>query len=119
MTESENIYLQSLKMSLDTLTIEITKQRQEAAVRGQYEALPEWITLEQAVALKRGASLTFFRQKKFLQPCCGLHTKMVAGRRCWKKADVIVWLAITDESLKAYAESYSVSLPANYAERGV
>ena len=64
-----------------------------------------------------GASITFYRQKPFLQPCCGLNYKLVGGRKCWKKDDVIAWLAITDESLSRYAKSRGVSLPEIYKKR--
>jgi len=133
MTENENLILQGLQIGLDRLTFEIAKQRQEAESRGRFADLPEWLDLEQVVALKRGlcatkkrggddlvmggASLTTYRQKLFLQPCCGLNYKMIGGRRCWKKEDVIAWLAITDEGLKAYADKYGVKLPDVYKKR--
>jgi hypothetical protein len=140
--ETENLTLRGLQIAIDRLAFEIAKQRQEAALRGRYENLPEWIDLEQALILKRGvcgekkraasgaartpdaplaggASITTYRQKLFLQPCCGLNYKMVGGRRCWKKDDVITWLAITDEELKTYAEKHHVELPAVYEKRGV
>jgi hypothetical protein len=140
MNETENLILQGLKISVDSLALEIAKQRQEAATRGRYDGLPEWIDLEQAVILKRGvcaekkrsengktrnvdapvaggASLTTYRQKSFLQPCCGMNYKMVGGRRCWKKDDVILWLSITDEDLKLYAEKYRANLPDVYQRR--
>ena len=133
MNESENLILQGLQIGLDRLAFEIAKQRQEAESRGRFAELPEWLDLEQAVALKRGlcatkkrggddlvmggASLTTYRQKLFLQPCCGMNYKMIGGRRCWKKEDVIVWLAITDEDLKAYAEKHRVKLPDVYIKR--
>jgi hypothetical protein len=42
---------------------------------------------------------------------------MVGGRKCWKKEDVIAWLAVTDEGLKTYAEKYRVTLPDIYKKR--
>jgi hypothetical protein len=139
MNEAENLILQGLQLSLDRLTLEIAKQRQEAQSRGRYDSLPEWIDLEQAVALKRGictekkraengktrdegaaaggASLTTYRQKLFLQPCCGRNYKMVGGRRCWKREDVVAWLAITDGDLKSYAEKNHTELPIIYMNR--
>jgi hypothetical protein len=139
--DTENLILQGLQLNIDRLSLEITKLRQEAQSRGRYAALPEWIDLEQALILKRGictekkraekgetkplgapivggASLTTYRQKLFLQPCCGMNYKMVGGRRCWKKDDVIAWLSITDEELKNYAEKYQVNLPDVYQRRG-
>jgi hypothetical protein len=141
MNESENLILQGLQLTLERLALEVCKQRSEAEARGEYGALPVWLDLEQAIALKRGlceikkrapngktrsegdpimggASLTFYRQHTFLQPCCGFNHKMVGGRRCWKKEDVIEWLAITDEGLTGYAAKYHVILPETYQRRG-
>jgi hypothetical protein len=142
MNDTENLILQGLLLSIDRLDMEIAKWRQEAQSRGSYDGLPEWIDLEQAVALKRGicagkkragkgktkddstpvavgASLTFYRQKLFLQPCCGRNYRMVGGRRCWKKDDVIKWLTVTDEDLMVYAETYGAAVPKVYADRAL
>jgi hypothetical protein len=142
MNETENLILQGLLLSVDRLGLEIAKQRQEAQSRGSYDNLPEWIDLEQAVALKRGicagkkraqngnkrddstpveggASLTFYRQKLFLQPCCGRNYRVVGGRRCWKKDDVIKWLSVTDEGLSVYAETHGAKLPKVYEDRAL
>jgi hypothetical protein len=107
MNESESLVLQGLKIAVDTLAVEIAKQRLEAAERGRNDGLPEWLDLKQAVALKRGAgaSMNTYKQRPRLQPRCGLHYKMIGGRRCWKKEDVIAWLEITDERLDGYAQT--------------
>jgi hypothetical protein len=140
MNEMENLILQGLQLSIDRLALEVTRLRQEAQARGRYASLPEWIDLELALTLKRGisaekkrskngeareagagiiggASLITYRQKMFLQPCCGRNYKMVGGRKCWKREDVIAWLAITDEDLKAYAEKYHAELSTVYLNR--
>jgi hypothetical protein len=138
MNEAENLILRGLQLSLDRLALDLAQQKQEAQARGRYAGLPEWLDLEQALTLKRGvskekkraangkaregeisggASLTTYRQKMFLQPCCGRNYKMVGGRKCWKREDIIAWLAITDEDLKVYAEKHRVELPAVYLNR--
>jgi hypothetical protein len=136
--ETENLILQGLQLSIDRLALDLAKLRQETQTRGRYAGLPEWIDLEQALTLKRGistekkraengkareaeilggASLTTYRQKMFLQPCCGRNYKIVGGRKCWKREDVIAWLAITDENLKVYAEKHRAELPTVYLNR--
>jgi hypothetical protein len=141
MDDTEKLILQSLQLEdLNRIALEMAQYRQEAQSRGRYSNLPEWIDLEQAVTLKRGicagkkragngkakddstpitggAALTTYRQKLFLQPCCGHNYRMIGGRRCWKKDDVIKWLSITDEDLLVYAESHGVKLPEVYADR--
>jgi hypothetical protein len=141
MNDTENLILQGLKISVDSLAIELAKQRQTAERRGRHDEIPEWVDLEQALILKRGvcgerkraengktrsadtpiaggASLITYRQKSFLQPCCGMNYKLVGGRRCWKREDVILWLSVTDEELKNYAEKYHINLPDVYQRRG-
>ena len=82
-----------------------------------FNNLPEWVTLDTACKLKGGGALETYRAKLFLQPCCGTNAQYVCGRKSWHKQDVIEWLSVTDHSLKAYAEKYGVTIPANYAER--
>lgn len=117
MNAEENLTLMGLKLSIDSLALEIARQRKEAEIKSRYEALPEWITLEQAVKLKGGGALNTYRQKLFLQPCCGSKYRLVSGRRCWRREDIIEWLNVTDEGLKDYAKRFCVSLPKPYEKR--
>jgi len=114
----EALELQGVKIAVERLVLEIMKQRQETEEQSRFKGLPEWVTLEQAAAVKGGPLLTTYRQRPFLRPCCGRNRKMVGGRWCWHRDDVIPWLAVADEGLKAYADKYGVKLPDNYAERG-
>ncbi|MCL2410098.1 MAG: hypothetical protein FWC97_00500 [Treponema sp.] len=118
MNSSESLELQGIKIAVEHMTLEILKQRQGAEEKSRFEGLPEWVTLEQAAAIKGGPLLTTYRQRSFLRPCCGRNYQMVGGRRCWHRDDVIPWLAITDRELRDYADKYDVKLPDNYAERG-
>ena len=118
MNSSESLELQGIKIAVERLALEIMKQRHEVEEQSRFKGLPEWVTLEQAAEIKGGPLLTTYRQRSFLRPCCGRNSKMVGGRWCWHRDDVIQWLAVTDEGLKAYAEKYGVKLPDNYAERG-
>ena len=118
MNATESLYLQGMQLSIDRLSHEIAKQRAEAEEQARFKSLPEWVTLEQAAAVKGGPALTTYRQKLFLQPCCGLYWKKVGGRRCWRREDVIAWLGITDAELKRYAAERGVKLPENYEKRG-
>ena len=119
MNANESLELQGMKLAIETLSFEIAKQRREAEEQARFKGLPEWVTLEQAAAVKGGPALVTYRQKPFLQPCCGRNYKMVGGRHCWHRDDVIAWLCITDAELKRYAEERSVKLPENYERRAV
>jgi hypothetical protein len=117
MNAEENLVLQGLKLEIANLALQIAGQRRETVEAAQYKGLPEWVTLEQAAALKGGPALTTYRQKPFLQPCCGRNYRIVGGRHCWHRDDVIRWLGITDAELKRYAEERSVRLPETYEKR--
>jgi hypothetical protein len=113
----ENLVLQGLALQIQTLSLEIGQQRQEDQEHSRFAGLPEWVTLERAAAAKGGPALITYQQKKFLQPCCGLNWRLVGGRHCWRREDVIEWLGITDEGLKRYAAERRVKLPENYEKR--
>jgi hypothetical protein len=111
--------LQGLTLSVQKLSYEIAKQREEQAAASERSDLPEWLNLEQVAALKGGGALSTYRQKLFLQPCCGKNQRLVCGRRCWNRKDVIEWLAITDDKgLVEYAQRWGVALPETYLKRG-
>ena len=119
MNVEENLVLQGLKLEIANLAHQIAGQRMEDAEAARYRDIPEWVTLEQAAALKGGPALTTYRQKTFLQPCCGRDFRIVGGRHCWPRDEVIKWLGITDAELKRYAEERSVKLPETYEKRSV
>jgi hypothetical protein len=75
------------------------------------------VDLRRAVELKGGAAYETYRTKIFLQPCCGRNSKLIGGRKCWPREEVIQWLGITDSGLLEYAGKYKVSIPENYAKR--
>jgi hypothetical protein len=119
MNAAEDLVLHGLKLSIDKLAFEIAQYREEAALKSKHSDLAEWLTLEQAIALKGGTSLATYRQKPFLQPCCGKNYRLVGGRRCWRRNDVLEWIGITDDNgLVAYARDRGVELPKVYQRRG-
>jgi hypothetical protein len=117
MNAEENLILQGLKIEIASLAQEVQRLRVNTEARPRLETAPEWITLEAAAAMKGGAALSTYQTKLFLQPCCGLNYRLVGGRKCWRREDVIRWLAITDADLKTYAAEWRVSIPKNYERR--
>ena len=118
MNAQESLAIQGVQLAVDRLSMEIATQRQEAEEQARFKSLPEWVTLEQAAAVKGGPALITYRQRSFLRPCCGRNYKMVGGRQCWHREQVIAWLGITDAELKNYAAAHGVKLPENYEKRG-
>ena len=118
MDSQESITLQGMRIAIEELSLEIAKQRREAEERSRFKGLPEWVTLEQAAAIKGGPAFLTYKQKAFLRPCCGRNYRIVGGRHCWHRNDVIAWLSITDAELNKYAGVHGVRLPENYVKRG-
>ena len=117
MNASESIEMQSMKLAIDGLALQIAEQRKDAEEQARFKGLPEWVTLETAAAVKGGPALITYRQRSFLRPCCGRNWKKVGGRQCWHRDAVIAWLGITDADLKKYADAHGVKLPENYENR--
>ena len=117
MNASESIEMQSMKLAIDGLALQIAEKRRDAEEQARFKSLPEWVTLEQAAAVKGGPALVTYRQLSFLRPCCGRKFRKVGGRHCWHRDDVIAWLGITDAELKKYADAHGVKLPENYENR--
>jgi len=118
MNEMENLILQGLKLELATITSELQKFATKVCTPVASAEVPEWVNLETAVELKGGAALSTYKTRLFLQPCCGLNYKLIGGRKCWRRDDVMRWLLITDADLKKYAEEWGVKIPAIYKKRG-
>jgi hypothetical protein len=116
MNQTELI-LQGFSVELSKITLAINEMKTAICLKSKYDELPEWINLDLATKLKGGCSPEWIKNKLFLQPCCGTNYKMVGGRKCWRKDDVIAWLDITDSNLKTYAEKWKVSIPENYERR--
>jgi hypothetical protein len=113
----EDLILQGLKIEIAALTQEVQGLRINTEARTRYETAPEWITLEAAAAMKGGAALATYKSKLFLQPCCGLNYRLIGGRKCWRREEVIRWIGVTDADLKKYAAEWKVKIPGNYERR--
>ncbi|MDR3138446.1 MAG: hypothetical protein LBT95_02105 [Treponema sp.] len=118
MTSTElEMVLQGYSIAISTLTQEIQALRIDIQKQKRIDNLPDWINLKTAVSLKGGAAFPTYRSKLFLQPCCGRNYQFLGGVKCWRREDVLDWLAIADSGLKAYAENWHVSIPENYERR--
>ena len=116
MKDTDNLTIQGLVIQIATLTVEIQKLAARITAPSAV-IIPEWVNLETAVKLKGGGALATYQTKLFLQPCCGLNYRKIAGRKCWRRDDVIRWLAITDADLKAYGDEWKVTIPENYKSK--
>jgi hypothetical protein len=110
----ENVFLQSLDMKVSQLILEIRDTQKKEESKKLYESIPEWVTLQQAAKYKGGAAFDTYKTQYWLQPCCGLNSRKIGGRKSWRREDVIEWLSITDDQLWEYALRKGASIPNKY-----
>ena len=102
--ERNRFLMESLVLSTNRLITLLEQHKTDQNnIQVSSETLPEWVTLELAVEKKGGGSLSTYKTRLYLQPCCGRNSKRIAGRKCWKREDVLAWIEITDELLPEYA----------------
>jgi hypothetical protein len=111
---TENVFLQSLDIKIAQLILEISDTQKKEEKKNLYESIPEWVTLQQAAKYKGGAAFDTFKTQYWLQPCCGLNSRKIGGRKVWRREDVIEWLSVTDDQLWEYALSKKASIPSKY-----
>jgi hypothetical protein len=111
---TENVFLQSLDIKISQLILEIRDAQKKEEKKNLYESIPEWVTLQQAAKYKGGAAFDTFKTQYWLQPCCGLNSRKIGGRKVWRREDVIEWLSVTDDQLWEYALSKKASIPGKY-----
>lgn len=104
---SEDFQIKTLEVQIQTLLSKVNILIEKAGSQNY----PEWITLRQASELKGGAAYETYRTRFWLQPCAGTNYHKIAGKKAWKKADVIQWLNVTDQELANYAKTFGVKIP--------
>jgi hypothetical protein len=114
MNATENLFLQSLDLKLSQLIIDINTRVAEDEREKLSRELPEWVNLPAAAQKKGAAAFDTYKTQYWLQPCCGLNSKKVGGRKSWHRDDIIEWLSITDDKLWDYAKKIGASIPLKY-----
>jgi hypothetical protein len=111
---SENVFLQSLDMKVSQLILEIRDGQKKAESKEYYNSIPEWVTLQQAAKYKGGAAFDTYKTQYWLQPCCGLKSRRIGGRKAWRREDIVEWFSVTDDQLWDYALKVGASIPNKY-----
>jgi hypothetical protein len=117
MTNTENVFLQSLDMKVSQLILEIRDTQKKEEGKELYRSMPEWVTLQQAAKYKGGAAFDTYKTQYWLQPCCGMNSRRLGGRKVWRRDDVIEWLSVTDDRLWDYALKAGASIPGRYEKK--
>jgi hypothetical protein len=116
-TRELELILQGHQIELSKITLALNEFKEAVVKKTKYDNLPEWINIDMAHKLKGGCTINHFKNVRYLQPCCGANSKTIGGRKCWRLADVIEWLEISDAGLAKYAKTWGVALPERYGER--
>jgi hypothetical protein len=111
------MFLQSIDLKISQLIVEINKKQEDEERSKLFQTLPEWMSIQTAAKIKGGAALDTYKTQYWLQPCCGLKSKRVGGRKVWHRDNVIEWLAITDDKLWEYAERQGAKIPDKYKRK--
>jgi hypothetical protein len=114
MNAVENLFLQSLDLKLSQLIIDINAKIKTEEREKLFRELPEWVNLPLAALKKGAAAFDTYKTQYWLQPCCGLKSKTVGGRKSWHRDDVIEWFSVTDDKLWEYAQKMGASIPIKY-----
>lgn len=91
---------------------------QKAVIESTFvQDIPAFCTLKKAAGLKGVVAYQTLVKRSWQQPCCGQNWLKFNGHRCWKRADIINWLKITDETLEEYANANGVDI-SKYFSKG-
>ena len=109
------------KLNLQSLILELQKQQfqmqqlQAFILQQDFQKqIPEYVSLKEAAKLKGVTSYENLQKKPWHQPCCGTRIVRLNGHRCWKRQDVIEWLAVDDSTLEEYARRMKVDISRHF-----
>lgn len=109
------------KLNIQSLIIEMQKQQVQLQQLQTYilqesfqRQIPEYVSLKEAAQLKGVASYENLQKKPWHQPCCGTRIVRLNGHRCWKRQDIIEWLAVNDSNLEEYARRMNVDISRHF-----
>jgi hypothetical protein len=117
MEAKDNLFLQALDLKLSQLIIDVNRRFDDEERAKALKDLPEWISIQDAAKIKGGAALDTYKTQYWLQPCCGLKSRRVGGRKVWHRDNVVEWLSISDDKLWEYAEKQGAKIPEKYKYR--
>jgi len=114
MTAEEKMIIQGIELKMSQLLLAVRERDADNERQKLLKEMPEWVTLEQALAYKGGAAKATLYSQAWLQPCCGANSRFVGGRKCWRRNDVLEWLDVTDDTLWQYAQKQKAAVPDKY-----
>lgn len=114
LNQIDKLNFQSLILELQKQQLQMQQLQAFILQQGFQKQIPEYVSLKEAAKLKGVTSYENLQKKPWHQPCCGTRIVRLNGHRCWKRQDVIEWLAVDDSTLEEYARRMKVDISRHF-----
>lgn len=112
MGERDSLALRTLELQAEKNSLDLQEVKEVVSKLlikvDNHSSIPEWLTLEQACALKGGASFNTVRCAAYLRPGAGnpKFQRYCGGRLVFHRDTVVIpWLSVTDDNLEEYLKN--------------
>lgn len=114
LNQIDKLNIQSLILELQKQQLQMQQLQAFILQQGFQKQIPEYVSLKEAAKLKGVTSYENLQKKPWHQPCCGTRIVRLNGHRCWKRQDIIEWLAVNDSNLEEYARKMQVDISRHF-----
>ena len=114
LNQIDKLNFQSLILELQKQQLQMQQLQAFILQQGFQKQIPEYVSLKEAAKFKGVTSYEKLQKKPWHQPCCGTRIVRLNGHRCWKRQDVIEWLAVDDSTLEEYAKRMKVDISRHF-----
>ena len=114
LNQIDKLIFQSLILELQKQQLQMQQLQAFILQQGFQKQIPEYVSLKEAAKLKGVTSYENLQKKPWHQPCCGTRIVRLNGHRCWKRQDIIEWLAVDDSTLEEYARKMKVDISRHF-----
>jgi hypothetical protein len=114
LSEMDKLNIQSLIIEMQKQQVQLQQLQTFILQESFQRQIPEYVSLKEAAQLKGVTSYENLQKKPWHQPCCGTRIVRLNGHRCWKRQDIIEWLAVNDSNLEEYARRMNVDISRHF-----
>lgn len=114
LSEMDKLNIQSLIIEMQKQQVQLQQLQTFILQESFQRKIPEYVSLKEAAQLKGVTSYENLQKKPWHQPCCGTRIVRLNGHRCWKRQDIIEWLAVNDSNLEEYARRMNVDISRHF-----
>ena len=114
LSEMDKLNIQSLIIEMQKQQVQLQQLQTFILQESFQRQIPEYVSLKEAAKLKGVTSYENLQKKPWHQPCCGTRIVRLNGHRCWKRQDIIEWLAVNDSNLEEYARRMKVDISRHF-----